>query len=121
MNFDDMPESDRVRKDAALRLHPSHPGSGVREGCIGEYAARHGGARNVSEAALRLGVDREMLSQVIDGRRAIAPELALKLEAAGWGDAQPWVWRQANYDLAQARKRLDGNTRAAALQACQNR
>ena len=109
MNLDQIPESDRVSEDAALRRNPSHPGPGIREGCIGEYAARHGGARDVRDAAQRLGVDLEMLERVIEGRCAISPRLALKLEAAGWGDAQSWLWRQANYDLAQARKQIDGS------------
>ena len=106
MNFDDMPEHERVSEDVALRLDPPHPGLGIAEGCIGEYAARHGGARNVSHAAQRLDVDRETLSQVINGHRGIWPELALRLEALGWGSARVWVEMQARYDLARERKRL---------------
>lgn len=79
-------------------------------GCIGEYATRHGGARTVSEAAARLGVDRKALSRVLAGRCRISLELALKLEAAGWGSAQSWTWQQASYDLEQARKRLNART-----------
>lgn len=32
--------------------------------------------------------------------------LALKLEAAGWGAADVWLRRQAQYDLARERNRL---------------
>ena len=106
MNFEDMPDRERVSASAALRVDPSHPGLDFREGCIGPHAGRHGGARTVSEAAARLGVEPKMLAQVVSGRCEVTPDLALRLEAAGWGSARVWVELQARYDLAQERKRL---------------
>ena len=106
MNYDEVPDDERVTENAAMRTDPSHPGPAIRRACIGEYAARHGGVLNSTEAAERLGVDQEALARVLDGRCGISPELALKLEAVGWGDARSWVWQQAQYDLAQTRNRL---------------
>ena len=117
MNFDEMPQGERVSEDAALRIDPPHPGLGILEGCIGEYAARHGGARTVREAAVRLDVDCELLSQVIDGRRGIWPRLALRLEALGWGCARVWVEMQARYDLARERRRSAETAAKAVAQA----
>lgn len=108
-----MGESIESRDDAWLRLNPRHPGRAIKEACIGPDAADCGRALTVSAAAERLGVDRKTLSRVINGRSGILPQLALKLKAVGWGDAQSWAWRQANYDLAQARKRLDGASTGA--------
>ena len=90
---------------AALRVAPSHPGPSIRRSCIGSEAAGCGGALTVRDAAERLGVSRAALSRVLNPRASISPELALRLEAVGWGDAASWTWRQACYDLAQARKR----------------
>ena len=69
--------------------------------------------RSVSEAAERLEVDREVLARVIRGQSGITPELALKLEAAGWGSARSWLWCQTVYDLAQARRRSEGKREEA--------
>lgn len=90
---------------AALRVDPSHPGPSIRRSCIGSEAAGCGGALTVKDAAERLGVSRVALSRVLNAHAGISPELALRLEAVGWGDAMSWTWRQASYDLAQARKR----------------
>ena len=59
----------------------------------------------LGEAAKRIGVSRASLSRLVNGRCAISPAMALKLERAGWGTADIWVRLQAAYDLAQARRR----------------
>src|ERR1039457_6280182 len=62
----------------------------------------------VTEAAAQLGVTRATLSRVLNGRAAISPEMALRLE--GWlgvkngGRADLWISMQTGYDLWQARK-----------------
>lgn len=102
-----MDESIEAREDAWLRRNPTHPGHAILDGCIGPEAADRGGARHVSEAAARLGVDRRGLSRVIRGQCGITPALALKLESVGWGSAKSWLWRQASYDLDKARRRAE--------------
>ena len=95
-----------ARDDAWLRLNPQHPGEAIADACIGPDAAQHGGAATLSAAAERLGVDRKTLSRVIHGHCAISPRMAVRLESAGWGSAESWLWLQARYDLMRARKRL---------------
>ena len=80
---------------------PPHPGLGIRENCL----APHG--LNVTEAARVLGVARHTLSRVLNGRAAISSEMAIRLEKAGWSDAEFWLRRQSTYDLTQARKGED--------------
>lgn len=99
-----MNDETSVRADALRRRNPSHPGHSIREGCVD--------ALPVCEAALKLDVSRNTLSRVLNGRRGISPEMALKLEAVGWSNADFRVRRQAHYELAQARKRLAAKTRA---------
>jgi len=61
----------------------------------------------VTRASEVLGVARHTLSRVLHGHAAISPEMAIRLEKAGWSNADFWMRRQAAYDLAQARKNED--------------
>ena len=60
---------------------------------------------SVAEAARRLGVSRQTLFAIIDGRSKITPGTALRLEAALPVPAETWLAVQAQQDLAQARKK----------------
>ena len=62
---------------------------------------------NVSQAARILGVARHTLSRVLHGHAGVSPEMALRLEKAGWSNAEFWLRRQTSYDLAQARQTED--------------
>jgi addiction module HigA family antidote len=59
----------------------------------------------VTEAARRLGISRKQLSDLINGRAGISPEMAIRLDKAFGGGADTWLRLQAAYDLAQAMKR----------------
>jgi addiction module HigA family antidote len=82
--------------------NPPHPGETLREVILPALGL------NVTQAAAQLGVTRAALSRVLNGRAAISPEMALRLE--GWlgvkngGRADVWVAQQAAYDLWQARE-----------------
>lgn len=85
------------------RMHnPPHPGLTLRDDVLPALGL------TVTEAAAQLGVTRAALSRVLNGRAAISPEMALRLE--GWlgvehgGRADLWLALQATYDLWQARK-----------------
>ena len=62
---------------------------------------------NVSQAARILGVARHTLSRVLHGHAGVSPEMALRLEKAGWSNAEFWLRRQTSYDLAQVRRKED--------------
>ena len=81
--------------------NPSHPGLSIRENCLRPLGL------NVSQAARILGVARHTLSRVLHGHAAVSPEMALRLEKAGWSNAEFWLRRQTSYDLAQARRTED--------------
>ena len=80
---------------------PPHPGKHIRVNCL---EASH---MNVSSAASLLGIARGTLSRILNGRAGISPEMAIRLEKMGWGEADGWMRLQMNYDLAQARARAD--------------
>lgn len=78
-----------------MKTHP-HPGELLREDVLVPLGL------GVSEAARRLGMSRVALSRVLNGRAAISPDVAVRLEQAGVSTARFWVGLQANYDLACA-------------------
>ncbi len=80
---------------------PPHPGRSIRENCLEPLGL------NETAAAQVLGVARHTLSRVLNGHAAISPEMALRLEKAGWSNAEFWLRRQTSYDLVQARKNQD--------------
>ena len=82
-------------------IDPPHPGRSVRENCLEPLGL------SVTEAARVLGVARHTLSRVLNGHAAISPEMALRLEKAGWSNAEFWLRRQTTYDLVQVRKIQD--------------
>lgn len=81
-----------------MMKNPPHPGRSVRENCLQPLDL------SVTDAAGVLGVARHTPSRVLNGRAAISPEMAIRLEKAGWSGADFWLRRQAAWDLAQARK-----------------
>ena len=79
-------------------VNPTHPGESIRN-CINESDW------TVTECAARLGVTRNNLSRLLNGRIGISARVALGLEAVGWSNAKFWMRLQANYDLAQERRK----------------
>lgn len=80
------------------RMHnPAHPGEVLRD-----YLPD---TLSIAEAAQRLGVSRQALSALLNGRAGVSAEMALRLEAALGTRAEMWVEMQAAYDLWKARQR----------------
>jgi addiction module HigA family antidote len=77
---------------------PPHPGHSLKDACLDPLGL------SVTEAAGILGVARHTLSRVINGKAGISPEMAIRLEKAGWSNADHWLRVQVAYDLAQARR-----------------
>lgn len=79
------------------RMHnPAHPGEVLRQ-----YLPETLG---VTEAAKRLGVTRQALSALLNGRAGVSAEMALRLEASLGTSAEMWAEMQAGYDLWRARQ-----------------
>ena len=81
--------------------NPPHPGLSVRHDCLEPLGL------SVTEAAKRLGVRRKQLSDVVNGRSGISPEMAIRLDKAFGGGAETWLRLQAAFDLAQAMRHAD--------------
>jgi antitoxin HigA-1 len=55
---------------------------------------------SISGAAQALGVTRNTLSELVNGRRGISPEMAVRLERVFGAGAERWLVRQAQHELA---------------------
>jgi antitoxin HigA-1 len=80
--------------------NPPHPGTSVRYDCLEPLGI------SVTQGAKILGVTRQTLNNLVNGKAAISPEMAIRLDKA-FGGAKTWLRLQAAYDLAQAEKRAD--------------
>ena len=59
----------------------------------------------MTEAARKLGVSRKRLSDIVNCRSGISPEMAVRLDKAFGGGAETWYRLQAAYELACAMKK----------------
>src|SRR5574340_1178784 len=88
----------------ARMFNPPHPGLTLRDDVLPALGL------TVTEAAAQLGVSRVTLSRVLNGRAAVSPEMALRIEA--WlglergGEARLWLAEQSAYDVWQAQQRF---------------
>ena len=78
---------------------PPHPGHSIKDACLDPLGL------SITEASSVLGVARHTLSRVLNGQAGISPEMAIRLEKAGWSSADQWLRLQSAHDLAQARQR----------------
>jgi addiction module HigA family antidote len=78
--------------------NPPHPGRSIRSACLEPLGL------SISEGAKILGVTRQALNNVIAGKSAISPEMAIRLTKAFGSTEETWLRMQLAYDLAAARK-----------------
>jgi addiction module HigA family antidote len=79
---------------------PTAPGKILRQECINRLGL------TVTEVAEALGVTRKALTSLLSGEAAMSPEMAIRLEMAGWGSAEGWLAVQTAQDIRRARERL---------------
>ncbi len=78
--------------------NPVHPGRIVRHDCLEPVGL------TVTAAAKVLGVTRQALNNLINGKSGISPEMAIRLTKAFGSTEETWLGMQLAYDLAAARK-----------------
>jgi addiction module HigA family antidote len=78
--------------------NPPHPGAVVLQECIEPLGL------SVTAGAAALGVTRNTLSELVNGKRGISPEMAVRLEKVFGGSAESWLLQQAQYDLAHVQR-----------------
>jgi addiction module HigA family antidote len=84
-----------------MATEPPHPGQAVRHDCLEPLGL------TVTEGARVLGVCRQALNNLVNGKAGISAEMAIRLSKAFGGTAEAWLQLQMAYDLNQARRRED--------------
>ena len=77
--------------------NPPHPGSFIFRQCIEPLGL------TITAAAAALGVTRTTLSELVNEKRGLSPEMAVRLSKVFGGSAESWLIQQAQYDLAHVR------------------
>ena len=85
------------RNHSMTMKNPPHPGLVVLQECIEPSGL------NITQAAAALGVTRTTLSELVNEKRGISPEMAVRLSKVFGGSAESWLVQQAQYDLAHVR------------------
>ena len=81
-------------------LDPAHPGELIHETIEG-LREKNGRKFTIEEDAQHLGLAPEILSELINGKQKLTPELAVRLEVAFPNtSAEFWLTVQENFDLA---------------------
>jgi addiction module HigA family antidote len=83
-----------------MKMHnPPHPGEVLKTLCLEPLGL------TVTEAAKALDVSRKTLSEILNGRAGISPEMAIRLSLAFDTTAESWLAQQLQYDLWQAEQK----------------
>ena len=83
-----------------MAMHdPPHAGGIVRRQCLEPLGL------TVTRAAQGLGVTRQALSELLNGRTGVSVDMAIRLSKAFGSTPETWLGMQMAYDLWQARGR----------------
>lgn len=82
-------------------FNPPHPGMILLEDWIKPLNI------TISEFALKLGTSRKNLSEIVNCKTGISPEMALKLSKALKTSAKLWLNLQLSYDLWKAKQHVN--------------
>lgn len=82
------------------KIRPTHPGEMLREDFLAEYNI------TVSELAAALGVSRQTINELLRERRAVSPEMALRLSRLFRNSPEFWLNAQRAVDLWEAKKKM---------------
>jgi addiction module HigA family antidote len=80
---------------------PSHPGALLREVVIPATG------KTKTEIARLLGISRQHLHDVLEEKKPISPEVAVRVGKLFGGGAGAWVRMQGAYDTWQAERKVD--------------
>ncbi len=81
--------------------NPPHPGEIVRHECLEPLGL------TVTRAANGLGVTRQALSDLVNGKAGVSVEMAIRLSKAFGSTPRTWLGMQTAYDLWHARERAE--------------
>ncbi len=72
---------------------PTHPGAALKEFYLDEIPV------SITEFSADIGVSRKAVSAIVNARKSITAEMAMRIAKATVTSPQLWLNLQANYDL----------------------
>ena len=85
-----------IRRTGKRKIRPTHPGEMLREDFLPDYGL------TVSSLAQAVGVSRQTINELLLGRRAVSPEMALRLARLFGNTPEFWLNAQRGVDLWDA-------------------
>ncbi len=85
-----------IKNTGERKIQPTHPGEMLREDFLPDYGL------TVSSFAEALGVSRQTANELVRERRAISPEMALRLARLFGNTPEFWLNAQRAVDLWEA-------------------
>lgn len=82
------------------KVRPTHPGEMLREDFLPDYGL------TVSSFAKALGVSRQTVNELLRERRALSPEMALRLSRLFGNSPEFWLNAQRAVDLWEAARNI---------------
>ena len=89
-----------IPNTAERKIRPTHPGEMLREDFLPDYQL------TASGLAAALGVSRQTINELLRGRRAISPEMALRLARLFGNSPDFWLNAQRAVDLRDAARAI---------------
>ncbi|MEO5904785.1 MAG: HigA family addiction module antitoxin [Gemmatimonadaceae bacterium] len=85
-----------IRNDRPMKRRPTHPGEMLQEDFMPDYKL------TVATLAESVGVSRQSINELLRGRRALTPEMALRLSRLFGNSPEFWLNAQRAVDLWDA-------------------
>lgn len=94
-----------IEHDGTRKVRPTHPGELLREDFLPDFGL------SVSGLAAALGVSRASVQELLRGRRAVRPQMALRLARLIGNTPEFWLNAQRAVDLYDAAKSIQAEVR----------
>ncbi len=78
--------------------NPPHPGKVLKDLCIEPLG------ETITDIAEKLGVSRKTLSDLVNGKRSLSLDMAIRISKAFGSTPDTWLRMQLAYDLARQEK-----------------
>jgi antitoxin HigA-1 len=86
----------RIPNTGQRKIRPTHPGEMLREDFLPDYGL------TIAGLAEAMGVSRQTINELMRERRAVSPEMALRLSRLFGNSAEFWLNAQCAVDLWDA-------------------
>lgn len=95
-----VPNTTSIPNKGAMKRRPTHPGEMLREDFLGDYGL------TVASLAEAVGVSRQSINELLRGRRAVSPEMSLRLARLFGNSPEFWLNAQRAVDLWDAARAI---------------